>query len=301
MASQHHSSQSLAAQILSEGGAPPGNACPSPRQNHLLAALPGEEYQRLLPALEPVALSPGSCLHASGDRDRYLYFPVSGIVAQSYVLEDGAQAGVSLIGHDGAVGLASFLSGDTGPSRAVVMSAGYAYRLRAEVLRAVFARFGALAHLLLRYTLTMITQVSQTAVCNRFHSVEQQMCRLVLSCLDRLQSNEFVVTQELLADTLGVRREGITEAVGGLRAAGLIQNSRNHISVLDRAGVEARACECYAAVRRECERLLPLDNGRGRFGAYRTPGTGRIPIQQRRTPQVEDAAGAARPCRRAAR
>lgn len=255
----------------------------SPRQNHLLAALPKADYERLLPALKPVALSPGSCLHASGDRDKHLYFPVSGIVARSHVLEDGAQASVSLVGNDGAVGLSIILSDDRTSSRAVVMSAGYAYRLQAGILRAEFARSGAFAGLLLRYTLTMITQVSQIAVCNRFHSVDQQMCRLLLSCLDRLQSSELVMTQEVLADTLGVRREGITEAAGRLRAAGLIQSSRNHITVLDRAGVGARACECYAAVRRECERLIPPNEAKGASGrrgrmvpaAFRIAGAGR--------------------------
>jgi len=243
----------------------------SPPRNCLLAALPMAEYERLLPALEPVALSPGSCLHASGDRDRHLYFPVSGIVAQAYVLENGVQAGVSLIGNDGAIGVACFLSGDTAPSRAVVVSAGCARRLRADVMRAEFARFGALAHLLLRYTLSLMTQVSQTAVCNRYHSVDQQVCRLVLTCLDRQQSDELAMTQELLADTLGVRREGITEAMGRLRAAGLIRHSRGHITVLDRVGIEARSCECYAAVRRESERLLPLHEGEGRYRQVRSP------------------------------
>ncbi len=241
----------------------------SPKQNHLLAALPEAEYRRLLPALEPVLLPPGWCLHGAGDRDKYLYFPVSGIVARSYVLEDGSQAGVSLIGNDGAVGLASFLSGDSSPSRAVVISDGCAYRLSAEVLRAEFAQFGELARLLLRYTMALITQITQTAVCNRYHSVEQQMCRLVLSCLDRQSSNELAMTQELLADTLGVRREGITEAAGTLQAAGLIERSRCRIVVLDRPRLEARACECYAAVKRESERLLPQDEGEVRF----LPGT----------------------------
>jgi len=268
----------------------------SPRQNRLLAALPKAEYERLMSALESVPLLPGSCLHGAGDRDKHLYFPVSGIVARSYVLEDGAQAGFSLVGNDGVLGVASFLSGDTALSRAIVMSAGYAYRLRADVLRAEFARSGALARLLLRYTMTMITQVSQIAVCNRFHSVDQQLCRLVLSCLDRLQTSELVMTQELLADTLGVRREGITEATGRLRAAGLIRNSRNHVTVLDRAGIEARTCECYAAVKRECERLLPPDERKdlpGRHGRM-IPATFRIAGARRRRASVPETVRAGR-------
>jgi len=283
-------------QDILETGPFEASAWLSPGQNHLLAALPKADYERLLPALTLVQLSPGSCLHAAGDRDKHLYFPVSGIVARSHVLADGAQASVSLVGNDGAVGLSIVLSDDRTSSRAVVMSAGYAYRLRAEVLRAEFARSGALAGLLLRYTLTIITQVSQVSVCNRFHTVDQQMCRLLLSCLDRLRSSELVMTQELLAHTLGVRREGITEAAGRLRAAGLIRSSRNQITVLDRAGIEARACECYAAVRRECERLMPPNEARGASGrrGRMVPAAFRIAGARRRRMSVLGAVRAGR-------
>lgn len=257
MAPQLVSPQTRSAPIHFPGDPHAEKASHSPRLNHLLAMLPEDEYERLVPALELVALPRGWCLHSAGDRHKYLYFPVSGVVARIHELEDGSQAGFSLVGSDGVVGLASFLGGDSSPGSAVAVAVGYAYRMRVEVLRQEFERFSALARVLLCYTQGLMMQVMQTCVCNRFHSVDQQLCRFVLSCLDRLPSGHLDLTQERIAELIGVRREGITEAAGRLEAAGLVRLSRGHISVLDRAGIEARACECYAAVKRECERLLP--------------------------------------------
>ena len=229
----------------------------SPAQNHLLAALPADDYERLLPALELVPLTLGWVVYESGGKLSYVYFPTTSIVSLLYVMDDGASAEIAVTGRDGLVGIALFMGGDSTPSRAVVQSAGYGYRLKAAVLKKEFEQGGSLQHLALRYTQALITQMAQTAVCNRHHSVEQQLCRWLLLSLDRLPSNELEMTQELIANMLGVRREGVTEAAGHLQAAGLIHYSRGHITVLDRPKLEQRVCECYAVVKREMDRLLP--------------------------------------------
>jgi CRP-like cAMP-binding protein len=228
----------------------------TPKQNRLLAALPSADYERLLPQLEHVSLELGSSLYESGGEQRYVYFPAASIVSLLYVMEDGSSAEIALVGNDGLVGIALFMGGESTPSRAVVQSAGSAYRLPASNLKAEFERAGALHHLLLRYTQALITQMAQTAVCNRHHALEQQLCRLLLLSLDRLPSNELAMTQEVIANMLGVRREGVTEAAGKLQAAGLIQYSRGKIVVLDRPKLEKQVCECYAVVKRESDRLL---------------------------------------------
>jgi CRP-like cAMP-binding protein len=229
----------------------------TPKENHLLAALPDATFQALLPFLERVALPLGMVVYESGAAQGYVYFPASSIVSLLYVLEDGASAEIAVTGNEGLVGIALFMGGETTPSRAVVQSAGEGYRLRASVLKREFEAGGELQHLLLRYTQALITQMAQTAVCNRHHSVDQQLCRWLLLSLDRLPGNELVMTQELIANMLGVRREGVTEAAGRLQSAGLIHYRRGHIEVLDRRQLEARVCECYAVVRKEYGRLLP--------------------------------------------
>ncbi len=236
---------------------PPLAAQRSPRQNHVLAALPAADYERLVPYLEPVPMQLGSALYESGSAQGYVYFPINSIVSLLYVMEDGSSAEIAVVGREGVVGIALFMGGETTPSRAVVQSAGYAYRLRARVLKAEFGQGGELQHRLLRYTQALITQMAQTAVCNRHHPVEKQLCRWLLLSLDRLPSNELTMTQELIANMLGVRREGVTEAAGKLQAEGLIHYSRGRITVLDRPKLEARVCECYAVVKREYDRLLP--------------------------------------------
>jgi CRP-like cAMP-binding protein len=228
-----------------------------PVQNHLLAALPAAERARLFPHLEPVPMTLGDALYESGTQLSHVYFPTDCIVSLLYVMEDGASAEIAVVGSEGIVGIALFMGGESTPSRAVVQSAGRAYRLKAEWLKAEFARSGAVQHLLLRYTQALITQMAQTAVCNRHHSVDQQLCRWLLLSLDRLSSNELSMTQELMANMLGVRREGVTEAAGKLQNAGLIQYKRGRITVLDRRRLEERACECYGVVKREFDRLLP--------------------------------------------
>ena len=229
----------------------------TPRQNHLLAALPPEDYDRLLPELEPVSLPLGWTVQGASDRDKYLYFLTAGIVSLYQVMENGASAEFAVAVSEDIIGVALFLGGDSTPSHAMVLSAGYAYRLRARLLKNEFEHGGPLPHLLLRYTQALIAQTGQTAVCNRHHSVDQQLCRWLLLSLDRLTSNELAMTQERIASMLGVRREGVTEAAGHLQAAGLIHYSRGHITVLDRPQLEKRVCECYAAVKRETDRLLP--------------------------------------------
>lgn len=230
---------------------------PNPRQNHLLAALPQSEGERLFPHLEWVPLPLGEALYESGGRLNHVYFPTTAIVSLLYVMENGASAEIAVVGNEGIVGIALFMGGETMPNRAVVQSAGHGYRLKGQVLQQEFNRSGALQHLLLRYTLALLTQMAQTAVCNRHHSVDQQLCRWLLLSLDRLPANELKMTQELIANMLGVRREGVTEAAGNLQSAGLIRYNRGHITVLDRPGLEARVCECYEVVRKEFSRLLP--------------------------------------------
>jgi CRP-like cAMP-binding protein len=229
----------------------------SPKQNHLLAALPEEVYKRLQPHLEFIKMPLGWVLYESGAHLGYLYFPTTSIVSLLYVMETGASAEIAITGNEGLVGVALFMGGESSPSRAVVQSAGEGYRLKLNILKREFALFGQFAHLALRYTQALITQMAQTAVCNRHHSVDQQLCRWLLLSLDRLPTNELNMTQELIANMLGVRREGVTEAAGKLQAAGLIRYHRGRISVLDRAGLEARCCECYQVVKREFHRLLP--------------------------------------------
>ena len=243
----------------------------SPRQNHLLAALPASSYARLLPDLELVPLKLGAAIYESGMRQGHVYFPTTSIVSLLHVLGNGQSSEIAVVGYEGVVGIALFMGGDTAPSRAVVQSAGQAFRLSAGALKAEFNVPGALQELLLRYTQALITQMSQTAVCNRHHSIDQQLCRWLLTSLDRLPSNQLNMTQGLIANMLGVRREGVTEAAGRLDAAGMIQYSRGKISVLDRAGLEARVCECYAVVKREYDRLLPAATGPGRRGLKPTP------------------------------
>ncbi len=238
-------------------GTSPSPDHPDPRKNHLLSALPPSDFSRLSAHLERVSLPLGDALYESGDRLSHVYFPTSAIVSLLYVMENGASAEIAVVGNEGIVGIALFMGGETMPNRAVVQSAGTAYRLEGSLLKSEFNRGGALQHLLLRYTLAMLTQMAQTAVCNRHHSVDQQLCRWLLLSLDRLPSNELSMTQELIANMLGVRREGVTEAAGKLQAAGLIHYSRGRITVLDRPGLEARVCECYDVVRKEFLRLLP--------------------------------------------
>ena len=226
-------------------------------QNHLLAALPAEERGRLIPHLELVPMPLGAVLYESGSELRHVYFPTTSIVSLLYVMLDGASAEIAVVGNEGIIGVALFMGGETMPNRAVVQSAGHAYRLKGQLLKQEFSRSGELQHLLLRYTQALLTQMAQTAVCNRHHSLDQQLCRWLLLSLDRLPSNDLVMTQELIANMLGVRREGVTEAAGNLQKAGLITYRRGHIRVLDRARLEARACECYAVVKKEFDRLLP--------------------------------------------
>jgi len=227
------------------------------QDNHLLGALPQADFERLKPHLDPVSLALGEALSESGIVLQHVYFPIESIVSLLYVMENGGSAEIAVVGNDGVVGVSLFMGGETTLSRAVVQSAGPAYSLDSEILKAEFIRGGALQHILLRYTQALLTQMAQTAVCNRHHSLDQQLCRWLLLSLDRLPSNELIMTQELIANMLGVRREGVTEAARKLQDAGLIQYSRGHIRVLDRPGIEARACECYAVVKRESDRLLP--------------------------------------------
>jgi CRP-like cAMP-binding protein len=229
----------------------------SPAQNHLLAALTAPEQERLFPQLELVPMPLGMGVHESGSRLGHVYFPTTCIVSLLYVMEDGASAEIAVVGNEGLVGVALFMGGETTPSRAVVQSAGYAYRLAGARLKEEFGRNGSMQHLMLRYTQALLTQMAQTAVCNRHHSVDQQLCRWLLLSLDRLPSNELTMTQELIANMLGVRREGVTQAAGHLQAAGLIKYSRGRITVIDRPGLEQRVCECYAVVKKEFDRLLP--------------------------------------------
>ena len=228
----------------------------NPNQNHLLAALPTAEFDRLAPHLELTPMLLGDVLYDPGGQLQHAYFPTTAIVSLQYVTESGASAETAGVGNEGVVGISLFMGGNTTPSSAVVQTAGYAYRLERRQLMLEFDRAGPTQRLLLRYTQALITQITQTAVCNRHHSVEQQLCRWLLLTLDRVPTGELVMTQELVASMLGVRREGITEAAGKLQQAGLIRYRRGHISVLARAGLEARTCECYAVVKTEIHRLL---------------------------------------------
>ncbi len=230
---------------------------PFPLDNQLLAALPDTERTRWVGQLEPVDLPLGTVLHEPGSKMHHVYFPTSAIVSLQYMLENGASAAIALVGFEGLVGVSLFMGGDTTPSRAVVQSCGAGFRLRTHLMLQEFNRAGPALHLLLRYTQALITQMSQTAVCNRHHSLEQQLCRWLLLSFDRLRSNELAMTQELIASMLGVRREGVTDAAGHLQASGLIRYHRGHITLLDRPGLERRACECYAVVKTEYARLLP--------------------------------------------
>lgn len=229
---------------------------PHPLQNRLLAALPIEVQERLIPQLELVVLPLGKVVYESGDSLQYVYFPTDAIISLLYVMEDGASAEISVVGNEGLVGIAVFMGGESTPSRAIVQSAGHAYRLAGHRLKSEFNRHGEMMQLLLRYTQALITQMAQTAVCNRHHSIDQQLCRWLLLSLDRLPSNQLIMTQELIANMLGVRREGVTEAAGKLQKLGVIEYSRGHIEVLDRAKLEALCCECYAVVKKETDRLL---------------------------------------------
>lgn len=228
----------------------------APTKNRLLAMLPREEYERILPHLGHVAFSLGEVVYESGGRMDHIYFPATAIISLLYTMENGSSAEMGMAGKDGLVGIALFMGGDTMPNRAVVQSAGGAFRMKARVLQDEFARGGAFQRLLLRYTQALITQMSQTAVCNRLHGIEQQLCRWLLLSRDRLDSDELVMTQELIANMLGVRREGVTAAAGRLQEQGLISYVRGRIRILDRPGLEASVCECYKVVKDEYDRLL---------------------------------------------
>src|SRR6202790_2828195 len=229
----------------------------SPHQNHLLDALPASAYERLASHLELVPMKLGEVLYESGVQLQYVYFPTTSILSLLYVMEDGASAEIAIVGNEGILGISLFMGGETTPSRAVVQSAGHAFRLKAALLKNEFGRFGPTMHLLLRYTQALLTQMAQTAVCNRHHSVDQQLCRWLLLSLDRLSSNHLIMTQELIANMLGVRREGVTEAAGKLQKLGVIEYGRGKITVLDRPMLEQLCCECYAVVKKETDRLLP--------------------------------------------
>ena len=233
------------------------SSSPNPRDNQLLAALADAEFQRWQPLLEPVKLALGQVLYESGDTLGHVYFPTTAIVSLLYVMENGASAEIAVVGREGMVGVSLFMGGESTTSRAVVQSAGEGFRLRAQQMKDEFNRAGPVLHLLLRYTQALITQMAQTAVCNRHHSLDQQLCRWLLLSLDRLGGNELVMTQELIANMLGVRREGVTEGALKLQKAGLIRYARGRISVLNRPGLEQATCECYAVVKKEYDRLLP--------------------------------------------
>ena len=229
-----------------------------PKSNQLLAALPSDEWTRIAPHLELVDMTLGLVLYESGGTLSHVYFPLSAIVSLLYVMANGASAEIAVVGNEGLVGISLFMGGESTPSRALVQSAGHAVRLSARLVKDEFNRSGPVMHLLLRYTQALITQMAQTAVCNRHHSLDQQLCRWLLLSLDRLGSNELVMTQELISNMLGVRREGVTEAALKLQNSGLIRYARGHITVLDRPALEKRTCECYAVVKNEYDRLLPV-------------------------------------------
>jgi CRP-like cAMP-binding protein len=232
------------------------SSIPSPAQNHLLAALPARDLARLAPSLELVPMALGEVLYEPGGQLQHAYFPTTSIVSLHYVTESGASAEIAGVGNEGVVGVSLFMGGDTTPSAAVVQTAGEGYRLDRDLLTAEFSRAGPMQKLLLRYTQALLTQMAQTAVCNRHHSVEQQLCRWLLTTLDRVPSGQFVMTQELVANMLGVRREAITEAAGHLQQAGFIRYRRGHIAVLQQTGLATLSCECYLVVKKELSRLL---------------------------------------------
>ena len=240
---------------------PSRNNLSTPMQNQLLAALPHVVQQRLFPHLEPVALPLGTVLYESGNRLRYVYFPIDAIVSLLYVMKNGASAEISVVGNEGMVGIAAFMGGDSTPSRAIVQSAGSGYRLTSSRFKEEFTDDADTRLLMLRYIQALITQMAQTAVCNRHHSVDQQLCRWLLLSLDRLPDNCLTMTQELIANMLGVRREGVTIAAGKLQQLGVIEYHRGHITVLDRAKLELLSCECYAVVKQETDRLQPSPHG----------------------------------------
>ncbi|MEP6885359.1 MAG: Crp/Fnr family transcriptional regulator [Gammaproteobacteria bacterium] len=227
------------------------------KDNQLLAMLPESEWGHWLPNLEPVDLPLGKVLYESGNTLTHVYFPTTAIISLLYVMEDGSSAEIAVVGYEGIIGISLFMGGESTPSRAVVQSAGKGFQLKASLLMQLFDKGGPVLHLLLRYTQALITQMAQTAVCNRHHTLDQQLCRWLLLSLDRIRSNELVMTQELIANMLGVRREGVTEAAGRLHKAGLINYQRGHITVLNREELERRSCECYAVVKKEYDRLLP--------------------------------------------
>jgi CRP-like cAMP-binding protein len=230
---------------------------PDPRSNQILDALPADERARLFPHLQHVELPLGMSLYESGDAQRHIYFPTDSIVSLLYVLENGASAEIAVVGNEGVIGVSLFMGGETTPSRAIVQSAGFAYRLTGQRLKEEFNRHDQMLHLLLRYTQSLITQMAQTAVCNRHHSLDQQLCRWLLLSLDRLSGSRLSMTQELIANMLGVRREGVTTAAGKLQKLGVIRYSRGHITVIDRPQLETLSCECYAVVKKETDRLRP--------------------------------------------
>jgi CRP-like cAMP-binding protein len=233
-------------------------SAPDPRNNHILDALPEEEAARLFPQLKLVELPLGMSVYESGDVQRFMYFPTDSIISLLYVLESGASAEIAIVGNEGVIGVSLFMGGETTPSRAIVQSAGFAYRLGSRAIKQEFDRHGQMLHLLLRYTQSLITQMAQTAVCNRHHSVDQQLCRWLLLSIDRLSGSHLNMTQELISNMLGVRREGVTTAARKLQKLGVISYSRGSIEVLDRPKLETLACECYAVVKRETDRLLPV-------------------------------------------
>jgi CRP-like cAMP-binding protein len=235
----------------------PSGPPPAPDQNHLLAALPAEVRGRIFPYLELCPLPLGKALYESGDTLAHVYFPTDSIVSLLYVMESGASAEISVVGNEGLIGVSLFMGGESTPSRAVVQSGGHSYRLLGSRVKDEFDRHGALLDLMLRYTQALITQMAQTAVCNRHHNIDQQLCRWLLLSLDRLPGNNLVMTQELIANMLGVRREGVTAAASRLQKLGVITYQRGHITVLDRPALENLTCECYAVVKKETDRLLP--------------------------------------------
>lgn len=242
-----------------------------PKSNHLLAAIPAKEWDRFAPHLTSVKLGLGDVLYESGKEQPWVYFPTDSIVSLLYVMKDGASAEIAIVGKEGLVGISLLMGGGTTPSRAVVQSAGHAYRMRAEFVIDEFILAGPVQFLFLRYTQALLTQMGQTAVCNRHHSVDQQLCRWLLMSLDRLSSNELTMTQELIANMLGVRREGVTEAAGKLQRVGVISYSRGHIRVLDRPLLEQMACECYEVVKKEFARLLPWEDAKPHHSAGGNP------------------------------